>query len=137
MSAPQQTEVAVGAIVRRGGDLLVVRRGRGPGAGKWSIPGGRVKAGEMLAEAVSRELREETGLSGICGAFVGWSEIVDDGHHFVILDFEATVDESAEPVSGSDAAEARWCPLDEVAHLPLVSGLAEFLHDHGVIPTIV
>lgn len=134
---PQEIEVAVGAIVRRGDELLLVRRGRGPGAGKWSIPGGRVKTGELLAEAVTRELCEETGLRGVCGAFLGWSEIVGDDHHFVILDFEATVSGPSEPLAGSDAAEARWWPLADVARLPLASGLAEFLHDHGVIPTIV
>ena len=41
------------------------------------------------------------------------------------------------PVAASDASDARWWPVSEVAKLQLVDGLAEFLHDHGVIPTIV
>ena len=56
--------------------------------------------------------------------------------HFVILDFNATMLEKGDPVPGDDAIEARWVPLTDVAELPLVDGLAEFLHEHGVIPTI-
>jgi ADP-ribose pyrophosphatase YjhB (NUDIX family) len=130
-------EVAVGAIVRRADELLLVKRGRPPGAGEWSVPGGRVEPGEMLMEAVTRELQEETGLDAVCGPLVGWVERIGDDHHFVILDFEAIVTGDLTPDAGSDAAEARWWPVAEVAKLRLVDGLAEFLHDHGVIPTIV
>lgn len=130
-------EIAVGAIVRRADELLLVKRGQPPGAGEWSVPGGRVEPGEMLMEAVTRELQEETGLRGVCGQLVGWVERIGDDRHFVILDFEATVTGDLTPTAGSDASEARWWPVAEVAKLQLVDGLAEFLHDHGVIPTIV
>ena len=132
-----RVEVAVGAIVRQADELLLVRRGREPAVGEWSVPGGRVEPGEMLVEAVSRELLEETGLRGVCGPFVGWVERIGGDRHFVILDFEATVTGDPTPTAGSDASEARWWPVSEVARLQLVDGLAEFLHDHGVIPTIV
>ena len=132
----ERVEVAVGAVVRRADELLLVRRGREPAAGEWSVPGGRVEPGELLMEAVVRELLEETGLRGVCGPLVGWVERISEDHHFVILDFEATVAGDFTPTAGSDAAEARWWPVSEVASLPLVDGLAEFLHDHGVIPTI-
>lgn len=133
----ERAEVAVGAIVRRSDELLLVRRGRPPAVGEWSVPGGRVEPGELLMEAVVRELLEETGLRGVCGPLVGWVERISEDHHFVILDFEATVIGDVEPTAGTDAAEARWWPVAEVASLPLVEGLAEFLYDHGIIPTIV
>jgi 8-oxo-dGTP diphosphatase len=129
-------EVCVGAIVVDEGDLLLIRRGRGPAAGEWSIPGGRVLAGEMLAEAVVRELAEETGLEGICEDLVGWTERLGEDHHFVILDFHVTLLERGAPTAGDDAAEAAWVPLTEVAELNLVEGLAEFLHDHGILELI-
>lgn len=116
--------------------LLLVRRGHGPAAGEWSIPGGRVELGETLAEAIVRELAEETGLEGVCGSFVGWTEIIGDDGHFVILDFAVTLLDPRNPVASSDAAEAAWVPLREVAGQRLVAGLAEFLHEHAVIPTI-
>ena len=132
-----RAEVCVGAIVVDDDDLLVIRRGHGPGAGEWSIPGGRVEGGELLAEAVVREVREETGLEAVCGQLVGWAERIHDDRHFVILDFDATVLERREPTPGDDAQEACWVPLGDVAELRLVEGLAEFLHEHGIIPTIV
>ena len=84
-------EVCVGAVVVDDARLLLVQRGRGPGVGWWSVPGGRVEPGESLARAVERELHEETGLVGSCGAFLGWVERIDDDHHFVILDFTVAV----------------------------------------------
>lgn len=129
-------ELCVGAIAVDADRLLLVRRGRGPAAGEWSVPGGRVEVGETLAEAVVRELAEETGLEGLCGPLMGWVERIGDDHHFVILDFEVTVLDAVHPMAGDDATEARWVPLDDVAALNLVDGLAEFLHEHGVLRTI-
>ena len=130
-------EVCVGAVVVVDDDLLLIRRGRGAAQGEWSVPGGRVQPGELLAEAVVRELLEETGLEGICEDLVGWAERIGDDHHYVILDFRVTLLERSEPTAGDDAAEARWVPLADVAELNLVEGLAEFLHDHGIVRTIV
>ena len=129
--------VGVGVVVVDADRLLMVRRGRGPAAGEWSIPGGRVEEGETLAEAVVRELQEETNLEGVCGEFVGWDERIGEDFHFVLLAFWATLlDEDVEPVAGDDAAEALWVPLADVAELNLVDGLAEFLHDHQIIEVI-
>lgn len=134
---PATPQVCVGAIAVEDGRLLLIRRGHGPAQGEWSVPGGRVEAGETLAEAVVRELAEETGLEGVCGEMIGWVERVGDGHHFVILDFAVTMlDVNADPIAGDDAAEAEWVPLADVAERQLVEGLAEFLHDHEIIETI-
>jgi len=129
-------EVCVGAVATRRDDLLMVRRGHGPGAGQWSVPGGRVERGETLAEAVVRELDEETALAGLCGPLLGWVERIEEDHHFVILDFDVVVLSTGEPVAGSDAAEARWVPVWDVPELDLVDGLAEFLSEHGIIETL-
>ena len=131
-------EVCVGAVAVDDGRILLVRRGNAPGAGCWSVPGGRVEAGETLGEAVVRELAEETGLDGLCGPLLGWVERITDDHHQVILDFVVEILEPGEPVAGDDALEAAWVPLAEVAEMTdLVEGLAEFLHEHGVLDTIV
>jgi 8-oxo-dGTP diphosphatase len=95
-----------------------------------------VEPGETLAEAVVRELAEETGVEGVCGSLIDWVERIDDDHHFVILDFAVEVLEGVEPVPGDDAAEAAWVPLDRVADLQLVDGLAELLHAHGILDVI-
>ena len=129
-------EVCVGAIALDNDQLLLIRRGRGPAGGRWSVPGGRVEWGETTAEAVVRELSEEPGLEALCDEFVGWVERIGDGYHHLILDFRVTVISAHPPTAGDDAAEAKWVPLTQVASLLLVDGLAEFLHEHGILPTI-
>jgi mutator protein MutT len=129
-------EVCVGAIAVDADRLLLIRRGRGAAAGEWSIPGGRVEPGETLAEAVVRELAEETNLEGVCNDLVGWVERISEDTHYVILDFRVDVLDARDPVAGDDAAEAAWVSLHEVADLRLVEGLAEFLHENGILEVI-
>jgi 8-oxo-dGTP diphosphatase len=134
-----KTEVAVGAVVLRGDELLLIRRGRGPAVGEWSVPGGRVRFGEALREATVREAREETGIDVVVERFLGWVERIGAEpapYHFVILDFAcAPTDPVQSPVAGDDAAEARWVHLDDLDGLPLVPGLHDFLVEAGIVPS--
>ncbi len=127
-------EICVGAVAVDGDQILLVRRGTEPGMGRWSLPGGRVEAGEAMVAAVVRELREETGLNGVCGPVVGWVEQMSVDHHFVILDFRVTILDDASPIAGSDADEAAWVDLASLDSVPLVDGLASFLAEHSVVP---
>src|SRR5687768_15799855 len=98
-----QPQIAIGAIVIHDGALLMVQRANEPGKGLWSLPGGRVEQGEYLADALRREVREETGLAVEVGELAGILEVPGDDLHYVVLDFHATVDGVVEPVAGTDA----------------------------------
>jgi 8-oxo-dGTP diphosphatase len=118
----------VGALVyddrRR---LLLVRRGRPPGVGLWSIPGGRVEPGETDEQAVIREIAEETGLTVEVGALVGTVERPGPaGQLYVIRDYAATI-ESGTLRPGDDADETRFADRATFDRLPLVDHLAETL----------
>jgi ADP-ribose pyrophosphatase YjhB (NUDIX family) len=88
-----------------------------------------------MAEAVVRELEEETGLSAVCERLIGWVERIGADYHHVIFDFAVTIVGGTDAVAADDAAEAAWVPLVDMASLALTEGLAEFLHDHGILPT--
>ncbi|MGI8701978.1 MAG: NUDIX hydrolase [Nocardioidaceae bacterium] len=127
----------VGAIVRDAdGRLLVVRRGRPPGIGLWSIPGGRVEPGEALADAVRREVLEETGLDVDVATVAGTVLIpaASPGDSYLVTDFHATVTAGSPtlPVAGDDAAEARWVSQQELVALKTTAGLDRALSDWGV-----
>ncbi len=127
-------EVAVGAVACHADRVLLVRRGRPPAVGEWSVPGGRVETGEPVRDAVVREVAEETGLTATVGEFLGWVERFDVGHHFVILDFRAVVlDVDQPPRAGDDAAEAAWVLTSQLGDYQLVSGLAEVLRKARVL----
>ena len=132
----RRPETSVGAVVVRGRELLLIERGRGPAQGLWSVPGGRVEFGETLAEAVVREVAEETGLAVRCGEFIGMVERMGPDHHYVILDFWATptddaVDEPLRPAD--DASDAAWVDAADLHQIDLVDGMLDFLTTHGVI----
>jgi 8-oxo-dGTP diphosphatase len=115
--------VGVGAIVLRGGEVLLVRRGRAPAAKKWSFPGGKVRPGERLRDACRREVREETGLRVRLGPIVGVFERIAEGRHYVILDFLGRAPAGARPRAGSDASNARWFRPNALRSLRKTRGL--------------
>jgi ADP-ribose pyrophosphatase YjhB (NUDIX family) len=118
---PSYAIAAVAAVLLKGDQVLLVKRGQPPAVGKWSLPGGVVEPGERLAEAARRELREETGLDAEpLGVLWVLNNIVLDSagrvkYHYLIVDvlFDSS---SARGTlrAGGDAVEARWLPLDEV-----------------------
>ena len=125
----------MGAVVEDDGRLLLVRRGTDPGRGQWSVPGGRVEPGESAAEALVREVLEETGLVVEAGELVGTVERdAPDGSVYVIEDHRATV-VGGVLRAGDDAAEVGWVTAAELARLDCVDGLVRTLTDWGALPS--
>ncbi|GAA2889831.1 NUDIX domain-containing protein [Streptosporangium fragile] len=126
----------VGAVIFDGsGRMLLVRRGRPPGEGLWSVPGGRVEPGESDAEAVVREVLEETGLTVVPGRLVGTVDRPGPGGVvYEIRDYLAEV-AGGTLAAGDDAADARWVAPAELVRLPLTPGLLDALTEWAVIGT--
>jgi ADP-ribose pyrophosphatase YjhB (NUDIX family) len=125
----------VGAVVHdERGRILLVQRANPPGVGLWSIPGGRVEAGEDDAAAVVREVAEETGLRVEPGAVIGRVErpAPVDGV-FVITDLVCRV-VGGTLQAGDDARAADWFDAEQLAALPVVPGLIEALTAWHVLP---
>lgn len=113
---------AVIAMVARDGRVLLARRGKGPAPDPWGFPGGLVELGETVLEAAARELLEETGVQARPTAVVEVLDVIQRDEagrvrtHFVLsavrMDWLA-----GEPVAASDAIEAGWFTLDQIATL--------------------
>jgi 8-oxo-dGTP diphosphatase len=110
---PEAPIVGIGAVVIDDGRVLLVRRGREPLKGEWSLPGGVLELGETLEQGIVREVLEETGFRVVPVAMV---EVLDRitrdisgqvSYHYVLVDFLCRVSDGVLR-SGSDAEDARW-----------------------------
>jgi 8-oxo-dGTP diphosphatase len=133
---PPRVVPCVGAVVHdAAGRLLLIQRGHDPHRGLWSLPGGRIEAGESPEEALVREVREETGLDVVPVQPVGHVTIPGDGVVFDVLDFACALtrpDQS--PLPGDDAAAALFADAATLHRLPCTPRLVDTLSGWGVLP---
>jgi 8-oxo-dGTP diphosphatase len=123
---PSNPIVGVGVIILRDNSILLVKRAQEPGKGRWSIPGGLVKIGETVREAVLREAKEETNLNLTLGEVADIFDYIqrdDKGtikYHYVIIDFYVS-EFTGDAKAGSDALDIKWVNINEVYNYPLTS----------------
>ena len=114
---PPRPIVGIGVAVLKSDAVLLVRRGRPPSLGAWSLPGGAQHLGETAEAAARRELAEETGLTVgqlVLVANVDSIHRDPDGRvrfHYTILDFAGRWS-GGEAVAGSDVTDAAWAAFD-------------------------
>lgn len=117
------------------GRMLMVKRGSGPRAGSWAVPGGKVRYGERLEEAAIREIKEETNLDIHLGRVLWIGETLGKGdppeHHIVLIDFAGRV-AGGELAAGDDAAAAEFVPLEELRSLDLTPTMNDLLDTLGI-----
>jgi 8-oxo-dGTP diphosphatase len=129
---PDQPLAGVGAVIFRGEEVLLVRRGQEPARDSWSLPGGLVELGETLEEAISRELAEETGLRVvILGVAAVLERIFRDEaggipYHYVLVDFLCDW-AGGEPVPGSDITAAQFVAPGDLAKFDLPAFTADVI----------
>ena len=125
---PERPMVGVGGVVIDGERVLLVRRARPPLEGEWSLPGGLVETGERLADAVRREIAEETGLQVRVEGIVKVLDHITFAkgrdaekrvkYHYVLVDFLCHVD-GGNLSASSDVSEARWVRRDDLSKYSL------------------
>jgi 8-oxo-dGTP diphosphatase len=129
---PDSPLVGVGAIIIEDGRVALVKRGRPPLLGEWSIPGGAMEIGETVREAVAREASEETGLRVEVQDLLGvFDRLLRDEegkirYHYLLVDFLCRR-LAGDICAGSDADETAWFTPDELKQLPLPADTAEVI----------
>lgn len=121
---PTRPFIGVGVVVLKEDSVLLIRRGKPPKAGEWSLPGGSQHVGETVRETAAREVREETGVE--IGELI-FLEVIDAiipdkagrvQFHYTLVDFLAQW-ESGEPNADDDAEHAEWVPLSSLPEIEL------------------
>lgn len=129
---PDRPFVGVGAIIFRGDQVLLIRRGTPPALGKWSIPGGLVEVGESLEDAVRREILEEVGLDvKVLDLVAVLDRVIRDQegrieYHYILIDFlcEST---RGDPQPATDADECAFVSLDRLSAYNLTRGTEKII----------
>lgn len=133
---PDRPTVGVGVVVVRDGHVLMIRRGKAPRYGEWSIPGGTQELGETVRETALREVLEET---GITVTNLRLLDVVDAfGRHpdgrlrtqWTLVDFAGDW-VAGHPIAGGDAMEAKWVPSREIDALGLWSETIRIIRAAG------
>jgi 8-oxo-dGTP diphosphatase len=109
---PKHPIVGVGGVVIDRDRVLLIKRGKEPLKGEWSIPGGMLELGEGLLDAVRRELMEETGVDvEPLDCIIVFDRVTKDGdrvkYHYVIVDYLCRK-KRGKPRPGSDVVDAKW-----------------------------
>ncbi len=123
---PSRPYIGVGAVVFKGTDVLLIKRGKPPRQGQWSLPGGLQQVGETVFEAGVREVHEETGLTVDAIALIDVVDSItrnEDGrpqYHYTLVDILAEWC-AGEAVAGDDAAAVAWTALDDLGRFRLWS----------------
>lgn len=122
----------MGALIFNNDQILLIRRGREPLKGQWSLPGGCVETGERLEAAVAREVLEETGLKVDVGSVaIIFERFIRDAeggpeYHYILIDFLCTVDDGIlHP--GDDSESAAWFPMRDLDMLPMTDGTLDVI----------
>ncbi|MFH0960865.1 MAG: NUDIX hydrolase [Pseudomonadota bacterium] len=129
---PPRPLIGVGAIIIKGLAVVLVRRAKEPSKGEWSIPGGLVKVGETLTDAVRREAFEETRLTVRPGPMIKLVERIFSDfnkrvkYHYIIADYRCSVI-NGELIAGSDASEACWAHKESLQDYGLADVALEII----------
>ncbi len=130
----QVPRIAVGAVIKENDKILLVKRKKPPAEGLWAIPGGKVKWGETLEQALKREIEEEAHVKIEIEKFLKTVEVFARNEkqeivfHYVILDYLAKITEG-EPHAGDDALEIRWFAKGELEHFPVTETTRQLLRE--------
>ncbi len=136
-AAPPRPLVGVSVLVRNKGHTLLVKRGRSPFAGLWSLPGGRVEWGEGLEDAAIREVLEETDVKIDSLRRIDLAEIIgrdptsEMEFHIVLVVFAGRF-HSGSIMAGDDAAEARWVAPEDLSELDMTTDTRRMIEMHGL-----
>ncbi len=124
--------IAVGAVIFKQNKVLLVKRKNPPAQGMWAIPGGKVRWGETLKQALRREIKEELNIDIEPGRLIKVIEFVpeqeNDRFHYIILDFLAAIT-GGEPKAGDDALAVKWFDRKELENNPVTESTRTLLKD--------
>lgn len=126
---PERPILGVGAVIIHENHVVLIKRGKPPKKGEWSLPGGGVKIGETTKDAILREIREETGLEVTLDSVIDVIDYIEPAEpvgtarikfHYALVDYLAYY-RSGNLIAGSDAADASYFSFAEIEEMPLWS----------------
>lgn len=131
---PKHPIPAIGVVVFKGENILLIQRNKPPKAEEWSIPGGAQELGEAMIETAFREVKEETGIEIDNVELLKTLDFIDkdsNGNirfHYSLIDFIAD-HKSGNLIAEDDALNAKWVPINELKSYNLWSETVKLIED--------
>lgn len=131
---PERPIVAVGVVVVKGDNILLIRRAKPPMPQCWSMPGGAQELGETTRQAAIREVQEETAITIKNLQFLAVIDYIDRDaanrikHHYTLIDYAADY-HCGTLAAGDDAQDAKWVPIHRISEYNLMPETEKIIYN--------
>ena len=128
-------DLGVAAVILKNSKVLLVQEAQGTHVGQWGLPKGYVERGELPADAVLRELREECGIDGTVIGICGIRECLRNGLAHLFIAYRIHTEHDSLIIDVDEISNAKYVGFDQLNEMDWISPAMHTLAKSGFYDT--